>query len=349
MSTKTKSGERPSSGQATIRDVARLAGVGVGTVSRVTSDSPGVSDRTRAKVQEAIDQLGYRRSISARNLALGRTQSIGVAVPFLPSPSVSLRVQGVMDALSAAGSYDLQVFDVSTHAQLDDMYERFARRDRIDGLILFALCPDERQLALLRSERLPVVLVDGRHPELHSIAIDNVRGGELAAEHLLALGHQRIGFLGDRNAVLGFTSSNDRQLGLRQRLAAEGINSDPALDRIDRVDFIRPQDRIRARELAFELLRLKPRPTAIFAASDYLACGALDAARSLRLRVPEDVAVLGFDDIDLAEILQLSTIRQPLHETGRKGVKWMLELLRGEGGAPAELLEPLTVVRRSTT
>ena len=155
------------------------------------------------------------------------------------------------------------------------------------------------------------MLVDVAHPRLPRVVIDNVRGGELAAEHLLARGHRRIGFVGDHPTnAYGFTSSEDRRRGFQAALGRAGVRPDPALERFG------PHGRDEAGELAEALLRLPEPPSAIFAASDLQAIGVLKAAERLGVRVPEDLAVIGFDDVDLAEIVGLTTIRQPLREGG---------------------------------
>ena len=181
----------------TIRDVARHAKVGVGTVSRVLNDSPLVSEDARRRVHRTIDELGYRRSSTARNLSLGRTQMIGVVAPFFTSNSVLERLRGVVGQLRDHGDYDLVLFDVETLAQRDDAFRSFARTDRVDGLLVMSLRPTDEEVESLRREGLPVVLVDVVHPALPRIVIDDVLGGTMATEHLLDRGHTKIGFVGD--------------------------------------------------------------------------------------------------------------------------------------------------------
>lgn len=202
----------------TIRDVARHARVGVGTVSRVLNDSPLVSDDARTRVRRTIDDLGYRPSSTARSLSLGRTQTIGVVVPFFTSGSVLERLRGVVERLRQWGEYDLLLFDVETVAQRADAFRDFARGDRVDGLLVVSLPLTDDEVAGLRREGLPVVLVDVGHPALPHVAIDDVRGGELATEHLLGKGHERIGFVGDEPSPFGFTASELRRRGLRLSL-----------------------------------------------------------------------------------------------------------------------------------
>jgi DNA-binding LacI/PurR family transcriptional regulator len=325
----------------TIRDVARHAGVGVGTVSRVLNASPLVSAETQERVLEAIADLGYRPSATARNLSLGRTQAIGVVAPFFTSPSVTERLRGAIGRLSDRG-YDVVLFAVETARQRADAFGSFARRDRVDGLLVVSLRPSDEELAALDRDGVPLVLIDVFHPGVPHVVVDDVRGGELATEHLLAKGHRRIAFLGDAAGDgFGFTSSEQRRQGYRRALARHGV--EPVRD----LEVLGFTGRAEARQLAFILLRRDDRPTAVFAASDVQAIGVLEAAEALGLRVPEDVAVIGFDDIELAGIVGLTTVRQPLHDTGVHGVDLLLGAIDGDRRA-VEQLEPLTVVERRT-
>jgi DNA-binding LacI/PurR family transcriptional regulator len=327
----------------TIRDVARHAKVGVGTVSRVLNDSPLVSDDARRRVHRTIDELGYRRSSTARNLSLGRTQMIGVVAPFFTSNSVLERLRGVVTKLRDHGDYDLVLFDVETLPQRSDAFTSFARTDRVDGLLVMSLRPSDEEVESLRREGLPVVLVDVRHPALPRVVIDDVLGGQMATEHLLDRGHTRIGFIGDAPTPFGFTSSEHRRQGMARALRRAGIK------RRDDYEMRGPHGREEARDLAERLLRLPDPPTAIFAASDVQAMGVLAAARSMRLRVPQDLAVIGFDDIEVAEVLGLTTVHQPLRDTGARGVELLLAAIDGLGSEPTEELAPLTVIARRTT
>jgi DNA-binding LacI/PurR family transcriptional regulator len=326
----------------TIRDVARHAGVSVATVSRVLNDLPIVSDAMRDRVREAISELGYRPSSMARSLSLGRSQAIGVVAPFFTTPSVVERLRGVAERAREHG-YGLMLFDVETPEQREAAFSEFARHDRVDGLLVISLPLLDADVATLGRDRLPVVMVDIGHPDVPHVVIDDARGGELAAEHLLARGHRRIGFIGDEpDSLFGFTSSEERRRGFRRALRRAGIRHPAGLERRGR------HGRAEARVLADDLLRGPDRPTAVFAASDTQAIGVLEAARALGLRLPEDVAVIGFDDIEIAEPLGLTTVRQPLRQSGARGADLLLGAITGAGGAGVAL-PPLEVVPRQTT
>jgi DNA-binding LacI/PurR family transcriptional regulator len=325
----------------TIRDVARLAGVGVGTVSRVLNDSPLVSPETELRVRDAIEQLGYRRSAAARNLSLGNAQAIGVVAPFFTSPSVVERMRGVAERLAERG-YDLMLFDVETPQQRADALGDFARR--VDGLLVISLPLSDEEVVGLQRDDLPVVLVDVGHEDLPHVVIDNVEGGRLATQHLIDKGHRRIGFIGDmRSNPFGFTSSERRRHGYELALRAAEIEPEGALQQLG------GSRREAARALADALLDGDDPPTAVFAASDIQAMGVLESAAAHGLAVPDDLAVIGFDDIEMAAVLELSTVRQPLLESGTRGADLLLEAIERGDRRAIEDLEPLAVIERSTT
>jgi LacI family transcriptional regulator len=331
---------------STIADVAARAGVGLATVSRVLNGHTNVRPATRERVLAAIDALQYRPSPLARGLSLRRTNVVGVVVPFFTSPSAVERLRGVAAAL-ARSPYDLMLFDIESEDRREHAFQLFDRGDRSDGLLIVSLIPPDDEVARLRAARLPVVLVDAPHPAFPSIVADDVFGGELATTHLIELGHRRIGFVGDKSPdPFRFASSRDRTRGYERSLARAGIELRP--------EYVREgtQSHHVARSTAIDLLRLPERPTAVFAASDIQALGVLDAARILGIRVPQELSVVGFDDIDIAAYVGLTTVRQPLFESGRRGGELLLQMLGGAGAqlgdAHAEQL-PLELVIRSTT
>jgi DNA-binding LacI/PurR family transcriptional regulator len=327
----------------TIRDVAMHAEVGVATVSRVLNDSPSVREETRGRVRQAIEELGYRRSSTARSLAIGRSNAVGVVAPFFTTPSVVERLRGVAERLTLHG-YDLVLFDVETPEQRAEALRGFARHHRVDGLLVISLPLSDAEVRLVQRDDLPVVLVDVVHTGLRHVAIDDVRGGELATEHLIARGHRRIGFVGDLPTnAFGFTSSEHRRRGFRQALVRAGIAPVPTYEHTG------PHGRAEARALTHALLDRPDRPTAVFAASDIQAIGVLEAAQRLGLQVPDDLAVVGFDDIEMAAIVGLTTVRQPLRGSGARGADLLLAAIEGAERGPLAELEPLKLVQRRTT
>jgi len=322
--------------------VASLAGVGVGTVSRVLNDSPGVSDATRRRVRAAMRELGYRPSPAARRLSLGRTLTVGVVAPFFTSPSVVERLRGIDDVIGRS-TYDFMLFNVETLEQRADALAQFARRDRVDGVIVISLPLHDDEVAGLARERLRTVLVDVAHPGLPAVSIDDVEGGRLAARHLIEAGHRCVAYVGDPpDNPFGFRSSEHRLQGFRAALAECGLPLPP--ERIQ----CGPYGREGAGELTGRLLELPERPSAVFAASDVQAFGVMDAALRAGLDVPGDLSVVGFDDIELAGAIGLTTVRQPLRESGRRGAELLLAAL---GAPPSEgngELPPLAIADRRT-
>src|SRR4051794_35461663 len=292
----------------TIRDVARRAGVSAATVSRVLNDSPLVVEATRERVLAAVDELGYQLNATARTLSSGQAQAIGVVVPFLETQSVIERLRGVVERLRRCG-YDLLLADVEAPEARADAIRDLARRGRVAGLLFVSLPVLDHEVEALARDELPAVLLDVPHPRLPHVVIDNVRGGELAAAHLLARGHQRIAFVGDHPTnAYGFTSSEDRRRGFRAALERAGISCVR--------ECLGDHGGEPACAAALELLALPEPPAAVFAASDVQAIGVLQAAAQVGARVPEDLAVIGFDDVDLAEMVGLTTVHQPLREGG---------------------------------
>ena len=328
---------------STIADVARVAGVGRGTVSRVINDQTNVDPATRARVLEAIAHLDYVPSTVARRLSLGRTQTIAVVVPFLTTASVVARLRGIESGIAAAG-LDMIVFAVETVERRDAVMRDLPRPERIDGLILVSLAPHDEEVARVKRSGLPTVLVDAHHPQLPRVVVDDLDGGRMAAQHLLDLGHLRIGFVGDTpQPGFGFTSSRLRQRGVDRALKVEGLAMP------DSVIGLGAPTRERARDLAAAILTQHRPPTAIVAASDVQALGVLEAARDVGVEVPAELSVVGYDDIEAADYLGLTTIRQPLFQTGQRAVVRLLDIIEGRPAGPLrEVMDVQLVVRRTT-
>jgi LacI family transcriptional regulator len=326
---------------ATIAKVAQHAGVGVGTVSRVLNGSPAVSEGTRRRVLDSIAALDYRPNAVARALSTGRTMAVGVVAPFFTQPSVVERMRGASHALAGAG-YQLVVFDVERPEQVRERLTTRALGGRMDGVLFVSLAPDETEAAELEAARLPVVLVDRTHPRLPCITIDNVQGGRMAARHLLALGHRCIAFLGDvEENGFGFESSARRRQGFEEELAARGVSLDPCF-------CLRlPHGRASARAAATELLSAAAPPTAVFASSDVQAIGVLEAAQAAGVAVPDELSVIGFDNVEAAGYTGLTTVAQPLEESGALGATLLLRALAGEAVLGRQM--PLEIVDRGST
>lgn len=331
--------------QNTIRDVARRAGVGVGTVSRVLNESPSVSEDTRGRVLAAIEALDYAPSFIAQRLSRGRSMTIAVIAPFFTRRSYVERLQGVEHVLSSCG-YDLVLYNVETVERRDDCFRTVPRRERVDGMLILSLAPDDVEAARLSNSGVPTVLVDAYHSELSTVQIDDVTGAVKAVDHLIDLGHERIAYLGETlsDNPFGFQPINDRYQGYRQALETAGIDYDQALHSQGRYGWRE------AHRMTEELLRQSTPPTALFAYSDTMAFGAMEAAQAMGRRVPENMAIVGFDDVEIAQYFQLTTVRQPLYETGARGAELLMELVDSGNSLPVEhiYLPTELIVRRTT-
>ena len=327
----------------TIRDVAKHAGVGVGTVSRVLNESDSVSESTRRKVLAAIEDLNYSPSPVARSLSSGKAMAVGVIVPFFTNASVVRRMQGIVSILGGS-DYDLVFFDVENSGNRDVLLTNMVRRKLVDGLLILSLRPADDDMDRFLESGIPAIMVDAYHPELPCITIDNVEGGWQAARHLLDLGHRKIGYLSDypdnafnRSPVL------DRFAGYRKALREAGIDY--------REDYCVESslDREASRREARRLLSTDDPPTAAFAYCDMQAIGVLEAARDLGLRVPQDISVIGYDGIEAAEYVQLTTIDQSLFESGVLGAELLLRVMAGQLPETQDITLPTELVVRRTT
>lgn len=324
--------------RAKIGDVARLAGVSTATVSRALSQPGLVSADTRAAVAEAIAATGYRPNLAARNLRHRRTGGIVALVPNLANPFFAQILSGIAGVLGPAG-YNLLVADTAT-AGAESLLD-YAEPSRADGLIILdGSLPAERL-----DGRVPVVEACEWVPGLAAprIKIDNRAAAGIAVAHLADLGHRRIGHVcGPQGNVL----TEARRDGYRQMLTARGLPCDPAA--VYPGDFSLDSGRVAA-----GLWLAQPvaqRPTAVFLASDAMACGFIGEVQRHGLRVPADLSVVGFDDIELVAHLAppLTTIRQPRALIGRVAAERMLSRLAG-GPAEGDTVLPVELVVRGST
>jgi DNA-binding LacI/PurR family transcriptional regulator len=330
----------------TIRDVAKKADVSPGTVSRVLNGSPLVSKATKERVLQAVEEMNYIPNIVARQLSTGKTLTIAVIVPFFTRPSYVERMNGIISVL-ADSHYDLMIHNAETLEQRDVCFREIPRRERVDGVLILSIPPSKNHIQLLLEANLPIVLIDSYHPDLggfSQVYIDDVEGGRKATQHLVDLGHRRIGFIGDLiDNPLSFTASYKRFTGYKQVLEAAGIPFRPEYYGEDQHGL---QE---AKRDSIRMLTLPEPPTAIFAASDTQALGVLKAAEELGISVPEQLSIIGYDDIEIAEYLGLTTIRQMLFESGQRGIELLLKVLE-DPSIPAEHeILPTELVERKTT
>jgi len=332
--------------EVTIRDVAKKAGVGVGTVSRVINNHPSVRDSTRKKVEDAIEALNYHPHSIARQLSLGKTSNIGVVAPFFIRPASVERLRGV-ETILAEHKYDLILYNVETKERRDELFQSLPRGDMFDGLLIFTLSPSDEVAERFINGHIPVVLVDAGHPQMSRVIIDDVSGGYMATKHLIDLGHERIAYISDilESPFEHVGASSLRYQGYQQALQEAGISLSP--------DYYRQglHGVLQARQMTHDLLSLPKPPTAIFTASDTQAIGVLQAANERNIAVPEQLSVIGFDDIEIAEYLKLTTIHQPLFTSGVEGAALLFQCMENPEmmNKATEIQLPLRLIERATT
>jgi DNA-binding LacI/PurR family transcriptional regulator len=306
-----------------------------------------VTEDTRARVASAAAALGYVASPSASRLAGGRTGSIGVVVPWITRWFFATVVGAVEETLYQAG-WDLLLYSLGGRAQTRQrLFHPETLRKRVDAIMLIAVPLTSRESAAMADFTLPGVCVSTgtRVPGWPSVHIDDRAAAHTATQHLIDLGHSRIAHIsGNPSEELVFTTHLDRRTGYCDALQAAGLVPDPALD-VDTEFTLAGGE-----QAVHELLRRGDPPTAIFASCDEMAMGAMRALRDARLRVPEDVSVVGLDDHDVAGVLGLTTVAQPVAEQGRRGAITVLEPLLGsrDVAARSETLPTRLVVRDST-
>ena len=326
----------------TIYDVAQAAGVSITTVSRMLNAPEKVNAETRERILAAIDALGFVPKAEARARALSQTGYIGVITPFFTAPSFVQRLRGIASALSSE-NYGLVVYTVDSADRLQGFLSSLPLTKNLDGLIILSLPVGDPEARRLVDHHLPTVLIEYPHPLLSSVEIDDIKGGQLAASYLIKKGHRKIAFIGD-TALPDYSiyPVGKRLVGFRKTLEEAGLPFPSAYDR--RVVY----DQEKTRQAAIELLRLPEPPTAIFAATDLQALAVLKAARQLKISVPEQLAVVGFDDLDMAEFADLTTIRQHLDESGRLAVEILIAHLEAPDRPARHVHLPLTIIERET-
>jgi LacI family transcriptional regulator len=331
-----------SSENVTIFDVAQAAGVSYATVSRVLNNKAHVKPEKREAVLRAMSRLGYVANQQARSLAGGRSYVIGLLVPGLGNSYLGAIVRGIDDALDAA-QYDLMLYTTHRRKTKEPAYVAAITRGVTDGLLLVLPRDPGAYLESLQRQRFPYMLIDhqGLGDYHHSIGAENFQGAYTATRYLIELNHRRIGFI-TGTPELG--CSVERLAGYKAALTEFGIPIDPAL--IYEGDFQQPQ----GFEGTLTLLALPDPPTAIFASNDEMALGVMEAARVRGLRLPEDLSVIGFDDITQAAQVHptLTTIHQPLEQMGRLAAETLLKLINDPTFVVERIVLPTHLVIRQS-
>ena len=326
----------------TSKDIARRLNISQSTVSRALRGDPRVSAETTARILEAARQMDYTPNLAARSLITRKSGTIGLIVSDITNPFYP-ELLGVLHNEFALAGYRTVLFDERTDAPLDQHVAALVNGAAVDGLV-YVSATLGMPLPGSGTGRIPVVLVnrylDG--DAVDTVVSDNRAGGHAVAEAMLDLGHHRVALIsGPENA----TTSRDRERGFREGLETTGVTLDEALRRVGQFSHHSGY------QWGLDLLTSRPRPTAIFAVNDLIAFGALDAARRIGIRVPDDLSVVGFDDIEMAgwEAFNLTTVKQPLAKIGREAVALLLDRIATAGeAAPRRRTFPVDLVRRRT-
>jgi len=333
---------QPSAGRATIHDVAAAAAVSVATVSRVLNGTANVMPETLARVRAAVDTLNFVPSSVARNLSLQRTNTLGLLFPEISGPFFAQSLRGIESVASAAG-YNLLIYSMSAHPDINAITSIPMGAQNTDGLLIMSDAVSDDFVRKLYAMHMPLVLVYRSLPglPLPAVTVENKHGARRLVEHLIGLGHRRIAFI---NGPRGNEDSDWRACGYYEALAAHGLTHDPAL--AVEGGFSEETGAAGAREL----LARGAEFTALFAADDEMAIGAIAVLNAAGLRVPQDVAVVGFDDIVTARYIQppLTTVRAPTEQVGREAVRLLLSAIAGAPPPAQTLLLPVELVIRQS-
>ncbi len=328
----------------TIYDVARNANVAISTVSRVLNKSPYVSFETRRRVQKAIDELNFSPQVNARKLARREAQVIAVALPTFTTPFFNEVLKGVKDQLQ---NTDLDFYIYNTGSENpEETFKKFLNRGIPDALIILSITIDEATIKRLLNARIPVVIVGTSHKEFDSIYWNNYRGGYLAGEHLTRQGYKKIGMVRSHSKS---PVTDSREKGFRDVLVEHNL----PLDENYFVTGITRKHAGHSEEAGYEAVQImKERgglPEAIFCTNDAQAIGVLHALKEQRLRAPEDVAVMGYDNIKTARYIGLSTIDQQMYDVGVMAINRMTMLIKNRSMPLIQKeIEPRLVIRDTT-
>lgn len=326
----------------TIYDVARLAGVSTATVSRALNGTGQIAPATRTAIEAAVQQLGYRTNTIARSLVTKSTQTIALLLPDITNPFYAELVGGIQQ-LALERGYTMLLCTTGGDPEQEERYLSLLRAKQVDGALVDGLVLPPERIARFVEDGFPIVCLDRDvdSPAVPLVQVDNRMGARLATEHLLSLGHMRIAHIAGADVRI----SEERLLGYRTALVAAGVEPDPALVGVGGFT-----EEGGAAAMA-GLLAAGVELTAVFAANDLSALGALNAIAASGRRVPADVSVVGFDDVRLAAFTSppLTTIRQPAAEIARSATEILIGLIRGEeAGQLQRRFEPRLIVRAST-
>ncbi len=299
--------------KVTIYDIAREAGVGIGTVSRVLNNNPSVAPETRNRISEVAKRLSYQPHTYAQRLARQQSETISAVIPFFTSYFFMEVLRGVQEKVSEFG-YDLVLYGVEHADQAENYVAKALQRGKVDGILFFSMKMPDRVLSMLKESNLPVGLVDSVSPSFDSISVANAEGAYAATSHLVELGHRKVGMLNARSVS---TPATERLQGFRRALEQQGIPYSDSLVKCGKSTRHDGFNRDSGYEAMMDFIAMgSEMPNAFFISSDIQAFGAIAALNEKGFRIPEDIAIVGFDDIELARLMRLTTMRQPMFQMG---------------------------------
>jgi LacI family transcriptional regulator len=331
----------------TIKDIAKVAGVSHTTVYRALNDKPRISRSTKERIVSIARRYNYQPNVLAQSLVLGRTKTLGLIITTIVNPFYTELAKGIEDTARSLG-YTIFLCSTNFDISLERLYIDMLRSRGVDGIIFTSAQTHDPNITRLVEDQFPVILVNRRvygDPAMDRtdyVVVENVKGGFLAVEHLIRMGHRRIGIISgspDSSATV------ERLEGARKAFGEYGL--DPADLLVVEGDFLKPS----GYEAAKKFLDLKNPPTTIFGLNDYMALGAYEAVLDAGLRVPEDIALIGFNNITFSAMkgIELSTIGQKKYEMGSIAVHILIDKIEGRDGDQARqiTLEPELIVRKS--
>lgn len=330
--------------KVTIYQVANRAGVAISTVSRVLNNSPNVSDKTKEKVQQAIEELSFRPQVSARNLASRKPQMLAIAVPSFTTPYYNEVLKGVKDEI---GSMDLDIVIYNTGSKNpNEGIENFFNRGTADTVISISIDIDDNIHKQIQASGMPIVLIGSSHPEYNYINLNHRKGGFIAGEHLVKQGYKNIGLI--RPALetkagqlreKGFIDAlKEFKMPIQEKFFVTGESTKHA-GFTEEAGF----------EAIYEFDRMGEFPDAIFCANDTQAIGAYHALNKLGIKIPEDIGLMGYDNIKFTKYLDLTTVDQKMYSIGVKATNRLAEIINGDTESKLQVsIDPVLVPRNST-
>jgi DNA-binding LacI/PurR family transcriptional regulator len=328
-----------SNSRPTIYDVAREAGVSIATVSRVLNFPLRVNPETRTTIMQAIDRLGYVPKAESRARAFMDTRRIGVLIPFFTAPSFVQRLRGISEVLNS-NEYEMVIYPVDSCEKERSYLETLPINKTLDGLIIVSQVFDKTISQRIIQNNLATVVLEFFDPTFSTLEIDDISGGYLATKFLLDKGYKKVAFIGGSyQPIFGVDPIAKRLIGYKQAIAESGLDLPESFITENAPD---PGS-------VLKKLFQPGLPLAIFAATDLQAIALIKEARNLKLRIPQDVAIIGFDDIDMADYFGLTTIHQPLDDSGRIAANLLISQLAGKHQSIQHIKLPLKIIERETT